>query len=428
MDSDYYSIIDWDTMQGFTKENRTGAARPWNGDPVKWMEFHFVKIFSDPRTAALSGDAFKDFFRLCSHAADQCNRIPKDVAILRELIPLSPAFQFSDYLIPGKELLVSADEYRGSNLMERKKSLSLPVMTKSSKCNDIVMTKSSKCNDNVTPTSTLTSTEKRDSTAPRETAPEAPPPNSAPALRGKLPATIERLKDIVGRWNAVAATHGLPKVLRVPDTLEAARKSSRFKAALARITDGDWCKDAVKALAMIPSSPFLLGQTGRMQPTSFDFFVTADGVAKIVEKKYHPTGASNTGHAPRFVNGAAPSGAKSDLEIRLRQDVAHRESEARLEAEAKAAYYRERGLPVPAPEPANPATNGQSVGETPCREPQSGPGASSGETDDARRERMDSEEAEQRSRERAARRRGPGETVPVAETIARALAQAGVVR
>ena len=119
MDSDYYSIIGWDDIQQYTAENRQGGRAPWNGKPVTWIETNLDVVNYDPRFTSLSNSAFRDWFRLSIYAAKNLNRIPKDLAVLRNSLPLSDSFDWADYQRPGIELVVSSDEYTGSKLWER---------------------------------------------------------------------------------------------------------------------------------------------------------------------------------------------------------------------------------------------------------------------------------------------------------------------
>ena len=253
----------------------------------------------------------------------------------------------------------------------------------------------------------------------------------------QVPITVEALAAYINAgdghtYRSIDVLHEVAAAVEWLDANESKRWTAKgFRAGLAR-----WLKSSLEGRPLNRDDAALRERYKLYHglfPEATKDWVKAACMSSVEAERIKQGRTAPPPVGQRYPANGTPAGAATGprddyLSIQIRADKARIEENARAEAEAKAAYYRERGLPVPAPEPANPATNGQSVGETPCREPQSGPGASSGETDDARRERMDSEEAEQRSRERAARRRGPGETVPVAETIARALAQAGVVR
>lgn len=295
MDADYYCIAMWDSVQQYTAENRQGGRAPWNGKPVTWIETNLDLVNGDPRFASLSNSAFRDWFRLCLYAGKHLNRIPKDLSILRNSIPLSESFDWSDYQKPGLELVVSMDEYTGSKLWDRVAELVNQKQTNGKPMVNQMETKGrprvTKVLPKVCPTVTVTVTDTLTDQSPLP--PKGEPPEPADES-GKL---LDRLHRLIEAWNAVAAKHEIPSVRNKPDSIAKAKGEPRMKAALARLSEPAWGADAAKAIAMIPSCPFLIGQkTGSEWKATFAWFVRPESVGKIIEGNYTAKPSTN-GHA-----------------------------------------------------------------------------------------------------------------------------------
>lgn len=104
------------------------------------------------------------------------------------------------------------------------------------------------------------------------------------------PAT---LAEILEAWNKTAEKSGLPKCLLISD------KRRRFLNS--RLKDGFWCQNWQAALVRVSKSPFLLGtsENSRGWKASFDWFITPDAVAKVMEGKYDQA----TKEVPKEFNG-----------------------------------------------------------------------------------------------------------------------------
>jgi len=115
---------------------------------------------------------------------------------------------------------------------------------------------------------------------------EVPPPaplDSAPPPAPKI-AETDRVpyQQIVADWNVVAASCGLSAVSKITD--------GRRKAIRTRWIDKDWRSDYVKALALLPSRSFALGDNDRGWRIDFDFFLKPGKVTKILEGAYQGGG------------------------------------------------------------------------------------------------------------------------------------------
>ena len=81
-----------------------------------------------------------------------------------------------------------------------------------------------------------------------------------------------RLRDA---WNAVRGV--------VPIREWSERRKRQLRA---RLRDPTWLENAIRAIAMIPDSPFLLGENDRGWRADIDWFLKPDSVTRILEGKY----------------------------------------------------------------------------------------------------------------------------------------------
>jgi len=81
-----------------------------------------------------------------------------------------------------------------------------------------------------------------------------------------------RLRDA---WNAVRGV--------VPIREWSERRKRQLRA---RLRDPTWLENAIRAIAMIPDSPFLLGENDRGWRADIDWFLRPDSVTRILEGKY----------------------------------------------------------------------------------------------------------------------------------------------
>lgn len=82
---------------------------------------------------------------------------------------------------------------------------------------------------------------------------------------------------VVSSWNAMATSTDLPTCQKLSD--------KRRKACRARLRD-DGLDAIQRAIARIPHSAFLRGDTGNWAGASFDFLLRPDSVTSILEGKY----------------------------------------------------------------------------------------------------------------------------------------------
>lgn len=104
-----------------------------------------------------------------------------------------------------------------------------------------------------------------------------PPPVSSDANASSVRQTPDETEQVAEAWNAMAASHDLPKVAKL--TLK------RRKACRARLRD-DGLAAIQAAIQRIPTIPFLLGENERGWSAHFDFLIKPDTVTSIIEGKY----------------------------------------------------------------------------------------------------------------------------------------------
>ena len=101
----------------------------------------------------------------------------------------------------------------------------------------------------------------------------SPKPEKAPARAPAPP-----MEEIRLAWNKMASKVGLPEALVI---------TAKRKAAIrTRWTDKTWRDSWKAAIALIPSRPFLYGDSASGWQVDIDFFLKPDTVVKIMEGKY----------------------------------------------------------------------------------------------------------------------------------------------
>lgn len=81
-------------------------------------------------------------------------------------------------------------------------------------------------------------------------------------------------------WNAMAETHGLPKVAKLTGT--------RQRALRARLKDDYWAEHWREALVLVPKNSFNLGQNERQWRANIDWFIRENTVPKLIETESAP--------------------------------------------------------------------------------------------------------------------------------------------
>lgn len=104
-------------------------------------------------------------------------------------------------------------------------------------------------------------------------------PKPSPYLNGEQSLMAPpSLVEVLDAWNKTAEKSGLPKCLLMSD--------KRRRHLTSRIRNEFFIKNWKAALVNISKSPFCLGVSERGWRASFDWFITPDAVAKVMEGKY----------------------------------------------------------------------------------------------------------------------------------------------
>lgn len=102
------------------------------------------------------------------------------------------------------------------------------------------------------------------------------PPNPKPAPPPPLSGQVQK---VFAAWNTLAERHGLRRV---------GNEKALITKCLTRLKDREWRQNWKAAMDIIPDCPFLLGRKTDWQ-ADMDFFLTKDGVRKILSGKYLST-------------------------------------------------------------------------------------------------------------------------------------------
>lgn len=84
--------------------------------------------------------------------------------------------------------------------------------------------------------------------------------------------------QIIAAWNTMAATAGLPKIIKMTTARKVHLKHRLHEFSAATIID---------AINSIPRSGFLVGNNDRGWCASFDFILQPSSLTKLIEGQYH---------------------------------------------------------------------------------------------------------------------------------------------
>lgn len=114
----------------------------------------------------------------------------------------------------------------------------------------------------------------------------SPSPNRERGNGAPLPCAD--IKIVFDNWNQMAQRTGLPQCLVVSD------KRRRFLAT--RLKDDFFNRNWRAAIQKISESKFCLGESDRGWRASFDWFISPDTVAKVMEGKYESVQRNGNQH------------------------------------------------------------------------------------------------------------------------------------
>jgi uncharacterized protein YdaU (DUF1376 family) len=106
----------------------------------------------------------------------------------------------------------------------------------------------------------------------------SPSPSPSPIKRESKEASPLPLVEVFDAWNKTAEKSGLPVCLLMSD--------KRRRYLTTRLKEDFFVKNWRAALDKVSKSQFCLGMSERGWRASFDWFITPDAVAKVMEGKY----------------------------------------------------------------------------------------------------------------------------------------------
>ena len=112
----------------------------------------------------------------------------------------------------------------------------------------------------------------------------------AQADKDKRAAALSLTSLILEEWNRMASGCGLPNCLVLSD--------KRRRSLALRICDPFFCANWKSAMTRVSRSLFCRGSSDRGWRASFDWFISPDSVAKIMEGKYDGSGIETTNGKP----------------------------------------------------------------------------------------------------------------------------------
>lgn len=138
-----------------------------------------------------------------------------------------------------------------------------------------------------------------------------------PSLRETARVQRDDCKIVFVRWNEMADQAGVPSCQKITE--------ARRKSCCARLKD-DGLDAILRAIARIPASPFLLGETGKWSGATIDFLLRPDTVTKILEGKY-----DDRPERPNHQSVSQSAGSRGERRNPLLDMLAQAEAESRAE-------------------------------------------------------------------------------------------------